>query len=191
MKKIISLIVIGFSSAASAQTETDIRNHYNEVNRKIVEAIEQGYEGPLYQNQLIINKNIKSWPAVGYYVDTINFWYDDDPDHLSGSERNPKNVLLKVNNYRKASHLISIEEYLYRNGKLLFYYLLQGEEGNKWETRVYFNNKGIMFKGLVKANGKELTEKDFTTEEYKDFKPNPVKIMAEGKKYQDLFLKSI
>ena len=191
MKKSILFPLICYSFFASAQTETDIRNHYNDVNKKITEAIEQGYEGPLYQNQLLINKNIKSWPAVGYFVDTVNFWYDDDPDHLPATERNPKNVLLKVNSYRKASHLITIEEYLYRDGKLLFYYLLQGEEGNKWETRVYFNSKGIMFKSSVKANGKELTDKDFATEEYRDFKPNPATVMTNGKKYQDLFVKSM
>jgi hypothetical protein len=182
MNKSIVFILICFSMCASAQTEADIRKHYTEVNKQIAESIEYGFEGPLYQNQLVINKNIKSWPAVGFYVDTINFWYDDDPNHLPATERNPKNVLLKVNNYRKASHLISIEEYLYRNGKLLFYYLLQGEEGNEWETRVYFNSKGVMFKSSVKANGKELNAKDFTTEEYRDFKPNPISVMTNGKK---------
>ena len=48
-----------------------------------------------------------------------------------------------------------------------------------------------MFKSSVKANGKDLTAKDFTTEEYKDFKPNAVTVMASGKKYQDLFVKSM
>ncbi len=191
MKKNIVFILLCFSLVASAQTEKDIRNHYNEVNKKIVEAIEQGYEGSLYQNQLVINKNIKSWPAVGFYADTINFWYDDDPNHLPASERNPKNVLVKINISRKASHLITNEEYLYKDGKLLFYYSLEGEEGNVWETRVYFNSKGIMFKSSVKANGRELTTKDFTTEEYKDFKPNPTSVMTNGKKYQDLFIKSM
>jgi hypothetical protein len=191
MKRFIFLALLFITLRSVAQTETDIRKHYNEVNKKITDAIEQGFEGPLYQNQLIINKNIKSWPAVGYYVDTINFWYDDDPNHLPASERNPKNVLLKVNTSRKASHLMTNEEYLYKDGKLLFYYSHEGEEGNEWETRVYFNSKGIMFKSSVKANGKELTTKDFLTEDYKDFKPNAVAIMADGKKHQDLFVKSM
>ena len=128
---------------------------------------------------------------MGYYVDTINFWYDDDPDHLPAIERNPENLLLKVNNYRKASHLITHEEYLYKEGKLLFYYLLQGEEGNIWETRIYFYSKGIMFKSIVKANGKELTAKDLTTPEYLDFKPNSRNIQKKGKEYQELFIKSM
>ena len=83
------------------------------------------------------------------------------------------------------------EEYLYKDGKLLFYYSHEGEEGNEWETRIYYNTKGIMFKSSVKANGKELTAKNFTKEEYEDLKPNPAAIQTSGKKYQDLFVKSM
>lgn len=83
------------------------------------------------------------------------------------------------------------EEYLYKDGKLLFYYSHEGEEGNEWETRIYFNNKGIMFKSSVKANGKELTTKDFLTEEFKDFKPNPAAVLISSKNYQELFIKSM
>lgn len=191
MKKIALIILLYNSFAASAQTEADIRKHYTEVNKQITESIEHGFEGPLYSNQWVTNKYGGSWPAVGLYIETTDFWYDDDPYHLPASERNPKTVLLKVNITRKASHLMTNEEYLYKDGKLLFYYNNQGEEGNEWETRVYFNSKGIMFKSSVKANGKELTAKDFTTEEYRDFKPNPVTVMANGKKYQDLFVKSM
>lgn len=182
-----TLLLIALNSAA--QTETDIRNHYTDVNKKITESIEQGFEGPLYNNQWIANKNGRSWPAVGLYTETTDFWYDDPPDHLPATERNPKNVLLKINITRKASHLMTNEEYLYKDGKLLFYYSHEGEEGNEWETRIYFNNKGIMFKSSVKANGKELTTKDFLTEEFKDFKPNPAAVLISSKNYQELFIK--
>jgi hypothetical protein len=191
MRKIIVFILLCFSLFASAQTEADIRKHYTEVNKQITESIEHGFEGPLYSNQWVNNKYGGSWPAVGLYTETTDFWYNDDPYHLPASERNPKTVLLKVNVTRKASHLMTNEEYLYKDGKLLFYYKNEGEEGNEWETRVYFNSKGIMFKSAVKANGKDLTAKDFTTEEFKDFKPNAITLMANGKKYQDLFVKSM
>jgi hypothetical protein len=191
MKKMAFIILLCNVFAASAQTEADIRKHYTEVNKQITESIEHGFEGSLYNNHWETNKNGKSWPAVGLYTETTDFWYDDDPNHISAAERNPKNVLLKVNITRKSSHLMTNEEYLYKDGKLIFYYNNQGEEGNEWETRVYFNSKGIMFKSSVKANGKELTAKDFTTEEYRDFKPNPVRVMTDGKKYQDLFVKSM
>jgi hypothetical protein len=191
MRRVLFFIFTCQTFLAVAQNETTIRNHYSEVNKQITESIEHGYEGPLYNNQWITNKNGRSWPAVGIYTETTDFWYDDDPNHIQAIERNPKNVLLKINITRKSSHLMSNEEYLYKDGKLLFYYSHEGEEGNEWETRIYFNTKGVLFKSSVTANGKELTEKDFLTEEYKDFKPNGTTIMAAGKKYQELFVKSM
>jgi hypothetical protein len=191
MKKAFLFLLTCHALFAAAQTETTIRNHYTEVNKQITESIVHGFEGPLYNNQWITNKNGRSWPSVGKYTETTDFWYDDPPNHISAAERNPKNVLVKVNISRKASHLQTNEEYLYKDGKLLFYYCNEGEEGNEWETRMYFNTKGIMFKSSVKANGKELTAKDFLTEDYKDFKPNATTTMAAGKKYQDLFVKSM
>lgn len=191
MKKIIFSLFFIFPLIGLAQTESDIRKHYNDVNKRIEESIQQGFEGPLYQNQVVVNKNSKSWPAVGIYTETTDFWYDDPPDHLPAVERNPKNVLLKINISRKSSHLMTNEEYLYKDGNLLFFYSHEGEEGNECETRVYFNNKGATFKSSVKANGKELTAKDFQSEEYKDFKPNPVNVIAEAKKLQELFVKSM
>jgi hypothetical protein len=191
MKKLLLFIFICSSLFVTAQTETSIRAHYTETNKQITESIEQGFEGPLYNNQWVNNKNGKSWPAVGLYAETTDFWYDDDPNHLSPSERNPKKVLLKVNISRKSSHLGTNEEYLFKDGKLLFYYSHEGEEGSEWETRVYFNNQGVAFKTSVKANGKELSAKDLLTEEFKGLKPNSAGIMANAKKYQDLFVKSM
>ncbi len=191
MKKIFLLIALSQAILITAQTESDIRKHYTETNQRITESIEHGFEGPLYNNQWVTNKNGRSWPAVGIYTETTDFWYDDPPDHLPATERNPRNVLLKVHINRRSSHLMTNGEYLFKDGKLLFYYSHQGEEGNEWETRVYFNNKAVAFKSSVKANGKELTAKDLLTEEYRDFKPNAAAVMAEGKKMQELFLKSM
>jgi hypothetical protein len=191
MKQFFLFTLLLLSLSCAAQTETEIRNHYTEINKKITESIEQGFEGPLYNNQWVTNKNGKSWPAVGIYTETTDFWYDDDPSHLPASERNPKNVLLKVTISRRASALSTYEEYLYKAGKLFFYYSHEGEEGNEWETRVYFNTKGIAFKTSVKANGKELTGKELAIPENHDLKPNPVVILSVSKKYQDLFIKSM
>lgn len=191
MKGIILLAWLFFTSFCFAQSEATIRSHYTEINKQIAESIKHGFEGPLYNNHWETNKNGRSWPAVGIYTETTDFWYDDDPNHLPASERNPKNVLLKVNVTRHSSHLYTSEEYLYKDGKLLFYFSSEGEEGNAWETRIYFNSKGIMFKSSVKADGKELAVKDFLKEEYKDLKPNATTIMMNGKKYQDLFVKSM
>ena len=190
MKVYLLFLLLYFPFKATGQTEAEIKKHYQEVNKQIKESIEHGFEGPLYYNEWVTNKNSKSWPAVVNYNETTGFWYDDDPNHLSAADRDHKNVLLKVMLSRKASHLVTSEEYLYSNGKLIFYYSLEGEEGKQWETRIYFNSKG-MFKSSVKADGKELTAKDFATEEYRDFKPNAVVILTGAKKYQELFVKSM
>ena len=190
MRKYLLLYLVCLSGITNAQTETEIKKHYQDINKQIAESIEHGFEGALYCNEWVTNKNSKSWPAVGNYNETTDFWYDDDPNHIPVAERNPKTVLLKVTLSRKASHLMTSEEYLYKNGKLIFYYSNEGEEGKQWETRIYFNAKG-MFKSSVKANGKELTLMDFTTEEYKDFKPKPAVILADGKRFQDLFVKQM
>lgn len=191
MKKILFLLSIFAPMLVFAQTETDIRNHYTEVNKQITESIEHGFEGSLYNNHWETNKNGKSWPAVGNYSEITDFWYDDPPDHLSPSDRNPKNVLLKVNMTRKAARFQLSEEYLFKDGKLLFYYSLSAEEGSIVETRLYFKNNGVMFKSSVKANELELTAKDFLAPDYKEFKPNPSVILREAKAFQDLFLKSM
>jgi hypothetical protein len=192
MKNLLLFFLLQATLTATAQTETIIRNHYTEVNKKIAESIEQGYEGPLYQNQLVINKNGKSYPAVGYYADTLNFWYDDSPDHLSPADRDPKKVLLKVTkSSRIGADVRAIEEYLYLDGKLIFYYSWWAEESNLWETRVYYNSKGIAFKIRVKENEKELTAKELATADHKDQQPNTARIMTTGKSYQTLFLNSM
>jgi hypothetical protein len=191
MKKIFFFFLFFFPFFIAAQSETEIRNHYNDINKKITESIEQGFEGPLYNNQWVTNKNGKSWPAVGRYSEITDFWYDDEPSHLPATERNPKNVLLKVTVSRKAADFSSSEEYLFKDGKLLFYYSNQAEEGTMVETRLYFNKKGIMFKSSVKSNELELTAKDFLDADYKELKPNPIVVMAAAVKYQGLFVKSM
>lgn len=191
MKKLHFSFLFIIPLFAAAQTEADIRKHYTEVNKRITESAEQGFEGPLYNNHWETNKHGKSWPAVGRYNETTDFWYDDAPDHLPATERNPKNVLLKVNISRLSSHLLTNEEYLYKDGKLLFYFSSMVEEGAKVETRCYINNKGIMFKSSVKVNELELTAKDFLDADQKDLKPKPASILAEAKKLQELFVKGM
>lgn len=192
MYKFLFIICTFLTSFACAQTEAEIRNHYQDVNTRIRESIEQGYEGPLYCNEWVTNKNSKSWPAVGIFTETTSFWYDEDPNHIPDAERDPKAVLLKVViNTRRSSDALSTEEYLFRKGKLLFYFMNWGEEGSAWETRAWFNNNGVMIKGTVKKNGVQFTDMELNTEENKDQKPVAKKILANARKYQELFLKSM
>jgi hypothetical protein len=189
LKYFCSLLLL-FPLVAVAQTETGIRKLYQDVNKQITASIQQGYEGSLYNNHWVSNKYGKSWPAVGTYTETTDFWYNDDPNHIPASERNPKTVLLKVTVTRKSAAITTTEEYLYQNGKLVFYYTMEGEEGNKMEARLYFNAKGL-FKSSVKANDKELTSKELLSDTYQYFNPNPVGVLASSKNYQELFVKSM
>lgn len=190
MKLLLLTVFTGIVSVVIAQTENQIRSHYQEINQKITESKQSGFEGPLYCNEWTTNKNGKSWPAVGIYRQTTEFWYNDDPGHIPAIERNPLIVLEKVNGTTTSSALTINEEFLFQNGKLVFYFKHEGEEGLNIETRLYFNSKGL-FKSSVKANGKELSASDFLQQEYKDFKPNSAFAVKEAKRYQDLFVKSM
>ena len=191
MYKLLLSGLLLLSLRGLAQTETDIRNYYTEVNKRIAASATAGNEGSLYQNHWETNKNGKSWPAVGLYKETRDFWYDDAPDHLPPAERNPKNVLLKINSTRQSSHLETREEYLFREGKLLFYFSSQAEEGSLIETRAWFNSRGLLIKSSVKVNELELKASDFLDPDQKDLKPNPASILAAARKWQDLFVKSL
>lgn len=190
MKRVVFFALLCLPFYGVAQTESQIRNYYQDINKKIQESIEHGFEGSLYCNEWVTNKNSKSWPAVGIFKETTGFWYDDDPNHLPPQERDPKTVLVKVVVSRRSSSLVTNEEYLYKNGRLVFYYSNEAEEGKGRETRIWFNAKG-MFKSSVKADDKELSPKDLATPEYSDFKPRLTQISKYGKLYQDLFMKNM
>jgi hypothetical protein len=190
MKQLYLLILLCPAVHAIAQTESEIRTHYQDVNRRIQESKEHGMEGSLYCNEWVTNKNLMSWPAVGIYQETTDFWYEDDPNHISIKERDPKTVLLKVEVKRRSASMVTNEEYLYKNARLVFYYNQETEEGKQWETRIWFNAKD-MFKNMVKADGRELSPKDLATPEYSDFKPQPANVQRSGKLYQDLFTKNM
>ncbi|MBK8951100.1 MAG: hypothetical protein IPM85_00840 [Chitinophagaceae bacterium] len=189
MKKLALLIVVLSPICSIAQTEQQIRTHYQEINKKIAESKEQGYEGSLYCNELVVNKNGKSWPATGNYSETADFWYNEDPNH-PGSVKNKLQVLQKINVVRKAAAITTTEEYLYLKGKLVFYFTQEVKGGVTMEARLYFNAKNL-FKSSVKPNGKELTAKELRSDEYVYFNPNPVGVLASSKNYQELFAKSM
>jgi hypothetical protein len=190
MKILFFFLVTVFHISSFAQTEVAIRNHYTTVNKQIAESIETGYEGPLCQNQVIINKNGKSWSGSGFYADTVNFWYNAEAAQLSAAERDPKTHLLKITtNARIGADVRTGNEYLFSAGKLVFHYAYWKEEGNSWETRIWFSQKGAMFKSNVKANNLELTEKEVAAPTYTGLKPNAAQALANAKKYMEVFLK--
>ena len=188
MKKLLLALLLISPAIALAQTEADIRKYYQEINAKIAESVASGYEGPLYQNRWVTNSNGKSWPAVGLFTDTVDCWYDDPPDHLPASQRDPKQVLIKVVVNGISSDLYRHEEFLFKNGVLLFYFSDDKEEGMGIETRVWFNNKGVAIKKNVRANELEIKPNE---PEYKDIAPNVTRILQRAKKFQEAFVKSM
>src|SRR5262245_45572665 len=129
MKKLLFFLLLFISTTAFTQTETEIRKYYQEINAKITASAEQGYEGSLYQNRWVTNSNGKAWPAFGLYTDTVDFWYNDTPDHLPATERDPKKTLVKIETDGISSHMYRHEEYLFKNGILIFYFCDMKEEG--------------------------------------------------------------
>ncbi|MBL0055492.1 MAG: hypothetical protein IPP31_04730 [Chitinophagaceae bacterium] len=190
MRTILFLLFLMPLLFAEAQTETEIRTHYQEINQKITESAEQGYEGPLYLNEWVTNKHGRSWPAVGIYQETVGFWYDDDPNHLPASERDPKTVLQKVIVTRRSSALTVNEEYLFMNGRLVFFFSQESEEGKQWETRAWLNTKGI-FKRSLKVDGQEIPGAELNKPDYADFKRRMESLIKIGRSYLDLFLKQM
>ncbi|HMU44863.1 MAG TPA: hypothetical protein PKC72_00785 [Chitinophagaceae bacterium] len=174
----------------SAQSENDIRNYYNEVNNQIKESIENGYEGPLFNNHWIVNKNGRSWPAVGIYEGITDFWYNDTPDHIDEGQK-LETVLLKVITKQRSTSYVINEEYLFQNGKLVFFYSRLDEGGDIWETRYFFNFSGKEIKEKIRFNEKDLSKKEATSDQYKDIITTPEKAINNGRKFQELFIKSM
>lgn len=185
----ITSIVLG-SLITSAQTESEIRNHYNEVNQQIKKSLTDGYEGPFYHNQWITNKNGTSWPAVGMYEAVTDFWYTYPPDIIDENE-NPSSVLLKVTVMNRSTSYRSEEEYLFQNGHLVFFYSRLDEGGDILELSYYFDSKGNSLSEIIRYNEKELVKNDTLLEPYKDVIILPEKIILTGKKLQDMFLVSM
>lgn len=116
-----------------------IRAHYTEVNDNITKS-KMPDGGGLYSTDLIVNSNNGSWRAVGNYSNKIVFWYNDQPGFQEDQSKPDNSVLQKIEISTTAAIWVSSEEYLYKDGKLVFYYKTdnQGEDGAKQEFRYYF-----------------------------------------------------
>ncbi len=117
-----------------------IRSSYQEVGQKIA-FIEQGGEagqhGELVCNELVINKQNHSWPAVGIYQVTYKFYYDFDAD--SPNPPPYPNRLVKVVATSAISARTYQQEYLFdKTGSLVFYFSQAKESESLYERRYYF-----------------------------------------------------
>ena len=78
---------------------TEIRNHYNDVNKLIIncqKSNENSAACELYKNEISINSDNLTWPGSGKYTKKIIFWYDYPPGNCDECGENGINVLLKI-----------------------------------------------------------------------------------------------
>jgi hypothetical protein len=134
----ISTFVIVYGQDDKLKT---IRASYTEVNDNISKSkMPDPAAGGLYSTELVVNSNNGSWRAVGNYSNKIVFWYNDQPGHQADQTKPDNSVLLKIEITTTAAIWLTTEEYLYKDGKLVFYYKTdnQGEDGANQEFRYYF-----------------------------------------------------
>lgn len=132
MKKIAisALFLILLMSVSFAQNDKrieEIRQIYQETNEKIADS----ESGEVFLNELVINKNNASFPAVGIYNSTVKFFYTYD-----NREKNPyPNRLMKITVTTNRSAMTENAEFLFNPaGQMIFYFEKKDDE----EYRVYF-----------------------------------------------------
>ena len=170
MKQITTLLLLSFLTiniSAQKNKIKEIRTYYYDISKQISSK-------SLYVNELILNKNGKEqsrWPAVGYYYEKINFFYDTAPAHW---EAKGKESLKKVTTEQVYAARNIKTEYLFKNKKIVFCFIKQTDVG---EHRYYFA-KGKLIKYLEKLNSDSSEfDKKYNTE-----------ILEQAKKLQKLYL---
>lgn len=148
--KIITLIAFVFTALiASAQHEKvlEIRNYYKDVKSHSEYA--QPDSISYYSDQIIRNSGNMQWRAIGDFHDTLTFWYSD----LMNAAYNNKNqnndstwALTLVTSSTQKSILNHYQEWLFKDGKLVFYFdkMMGYDEESTWEYRYYFNNNKLI-----------------------------------------------
>lgn len=141
-------------------TQTDkqieeIRQIYRETNEKIADS----ENSDIFLNELVVNKNNASYPAVGIYNSTVKFFYT-----YGDREKNPyPHRLMKIAVTTNRSAMTENSEFLFNSaGQLIFYF----EKKDNEELRVYFSAEKSfrILKGdkPQNINGKEEIEKTKT-----------------------------
>lgn len=123
-----------------AQTDKrieQIRQHYEQVNAQIAKS-ETSAGSDLYLNELIVNKNGRSWPAVGIYEIVYKFYYS-----FGDREKDPyPNTLVKVTVSTSRSGDRAYAEYLFNPaGQMIFYY---EKDRFQIEHRHYFESEKLI-----------------------------------------------
>ena len=178
MRRIIFVISILTPLILLADDLQTIRSWYKQVNDGIKLCIEKSPECSWYQNELIINKDMLGWRAVGNYKKTVNFWYDDDPAKCDECGEEGLGVLKKVE-VKVDSEYKTWMEFLFKEGKLIFFYYKYERGEEQQQLRFYFR-EGI----LIEHKESVQPEGEFPAYSKKDNQ----KVLKMAMKYQQLFL---
>lgn len=128
---ILALGSISITLAQSDKRIEEIRNLYQEVNKKAAECEANGETSDTFLLEVVVNKNNGSYPAVGIYRSVIKFYYT-----YGDREKDPfPKRLLKIVVTTNRSAAVEVTEFLFNeNGLPVFYF-----EKVDNEKRVYFD----------------------------------------------------
>ncbi len=153
--KLIVLISItlfgGFNSIAQDAVST-IRSHYKLYSQQIEDCKTSKENCQLYSNSCTINAENQPWRGIGEYKKEITFWYDDSPTHCDECGNNGINTLKLVSSTTTSGLTTSYEEWLFKKGELIFYYLKNTGEYES-EFRYYYDD-GVLIRYI--ENGTQL-----------------------------------
>lgn len=125
------------------------------------------YECTWYSNTHIVNSMSKPWRAVGNYQKETTFWYDDEPSMAEAQDLSKESVL-KFISIDAISTYNQHEEYLFEDGKLVFYYYhFSYDEESTEEYRFYFND-GKLIKFAQKGSSETPTYTKYDAEQVQE-----------------------
>lgn len=158
---LISIIFFcGFSSKAQDAISI-IRTHYKFYTNQVSECKKGTEDCRLYNNKLTINEDDQPWRGVGQYKKETTFWYDDSPRHCDACGENGIYTLKLVSSTTTSGLTASYQEWLFKKGKLIFYYLKNTGEYES-EFRNYYED-GVLIRYIEndrQLEGKEAVAKD-------------------------------
>ncbi len=112
----------------------------NQINEQIGDSEKIEESNGIYCNELLVNKENKSWPAVGIHRSVIRMYYT-----FGDREKNPyPNRLLKISITTNRSDRQEYAEYVFNPAEKLIYYLKKLDDQAVNEQRLYFDSNRLI-----------------------------------------------
>lgn len=150
----------GFSSKAQDAISV-IRAHYKRISTQASDCKKNTENCQLYNNIYTINAGDQEWRAVGQYKKETTFWYDDSPRHCDECGENGIYTLKLISSTTTSGLITSYQEWLFKKGNLIFYYLKNTGEYES-EFRYYYEG-GVLIRYIENGEqfeGNEASAKD-------------------------------